>query len=399
MLKRLAIITTHPIQYYAPIFRQLGKGGAIAIKVFYTWPQSQKGQYDPGFGKTVEWDVPLLDGYEYTFVENTAKKPTSSSFWGIHNPTLIEEIAEWEPDALLVFSWSYRSNIAVLRYFKGKIPIFFRGDSHLLDEVPGLRTALRRTVLSWVYRHVDFVFYVGENNRQYFLKHGVKPGQLILAPHVVDNNRFAAGAAHYEENAVKWRSELAIPGNALVYVYAGKLAPKKDPHLLLRVFTELSSKISYLVIVGNGPMESELKESYQHHPRIRFVDFQNQSQMPVVYRLGDVFVLPSRGPAETWGLAVNEAMACSRPVVASNKVGGAVDLIKPGRNGYIFEAGNAASLKETLEALEEKSLTVIKAMGAESSEIIKSWSLENLVHCLEQGVLTGLQASPEVLQD
>ncbi len=116
---KLAVVTTHPIQYYAPIFQELAARKNINLKVFYTWPQSQQAKFDPGFGKTVEWDVPLLEGYSYTFVENVAKNPGSHGFWGIYNPTLVGEIEAWQPDALLVFSWSYRSNLGVLWHFKG----------------------------------------------------------------------------------------------------------------------------------------------------------------------------------------------------------------------------------------------------------------------------------------
>ena len=75
---KLAIVTTHPIQYNAPWFRLLAKEPGVEIKVFYTWEQSKNNdKYDPGFGRMVEWDIPLLEGYEYTFVKNTSTSPGS----------------------------------------------------------------------------------------------------------------------------------------------------------------------------------------------------------------------------------------------------------------------------------------------------------------------------------
>ncbi len=392
---KLAVVTTHPIQYYAPIFRALAVRDHIHLQVFYTWPQSQQAKYDPGFGKTVEWDVPLLEGYSYSFVPNVAKNPGSHGFWGIQNPTLVKEISAWRPDALLVFSWSYRSNLAVLRHFKGKVPIFFRGDSHLLDETPGLKTQLRRNLLRWVYSHIDYAFYVGGNNHQYFLKHGLKPSQLLHAPHVVDNARFGENAPFAEEAALVWRTQLGIPSDAVVFLYAAKLEPKKDPALLLRAFTELTDPSAYLVIVGNGPLEADLKKQYATHSRIRFIEFQNQSRMPQVYRLGDVFVLPSRGPAETWGLAVNEAMACGLAIVASDRVGSAADLIEQGRNGYIFRAGQYKALKKTLAQLMQDR-TLLPEMGQTSLRMIQNWSLESVVSSLERGVLQGIKAQRQL---
>jgi glycosyltransferase involved in cell wall biosynthesis len=66
--------------------------------------------------------------------------------------------------------------------------------------------------------------------------------------------------------------------------------------------------------------------------------------MPVVYQLCDVFVLPSTGPGESWGLAVNEAMAAGKPVIVSDKCGCAVDLVVNGKNGFTFIAGDINDL-------------------------------------------------------
>ena len=104
-MKKLAIISSHPIQYNAPLFELLHRNGKVRIKVFYTWGKNVlKEKFDPGFGKVIEWDIPLLDGYEYTFVKNKSKKPGSHHFKGIINPTLIREIKEWEADALCAIS-------------------------------------------------------------------------------------------------------------------------------------------------------------------------------------------------------------------------------------------------------------------------------------------------------
>ena len=134
-MKRLAIITTHPIQYNAPWFKLLSQRKNIHIKVFYTWGQIENtAKFDPGFGKEISWDIPLLEGYEYTFVTNTSKDPGSHHFNGIINPSLVDDIESWNADAILIFGWSFKSHLKVLRYFKGKKTNIFRGDSNLLDE-------------------------------------------------------------------------------------------------------------------------------------------------------------------------------------------------------------------------------------------------------------------------
>lgn len=381
-MKRLAIVTSHPIQYNAPWFRLLAASGKLAIKVFYTWEQSQTGpKYDPGFGRVIEWDIPLLDGYEYCFVKNTSTEPGSHHFKGIVNPTLVQEIKEYQPDAILVFGWSFKSHLQCLRYFHGKIPVLFRGDSTLLDEKPGLRLFARRIFLRWVYSQVDVALYTGENNKQYFEKHGVHGRRLVFAPHAIDNARFGSNHQQYEQEACLWRKELGIAETDLVVLFAGKLEQKKNPRLLIDIAAGMKSENVKFLIVGNGKQEEMLKQAAAGDKRIIFLDFQNQQRMPVLYRLGNVFILPSTGPGETWGLAVNEAMACSRAVIVSDKTGCAPDLVSEGENGIVFSPNDSGKCIAFLESLLADPLKVLK-LGSNSARIISAYSYENIVDAI-----------------
>src|SRR6202000_144845 len=117
-MKKLAIVTTHPIQYNAPLFKILQERKIIELKVFYTWGSTVlENKYDPGFKKNVAWDIPLLDGYDYEFLENISTHKGSHHFKGIINPAIIERIESYNPDAVLVFGWSFASHLKVIRYF------------------------------------------------------------------------------------------------------------------------------------------------------------------------------------------------------------------------------------------------------------------------------------------
>ena len=184
--------------------------------VYYTWGEKAKVKFDPGFGATIAWDIPLLEGYPFTWVGNTAEDPGSHHFKGIINPDLIQQVKDWKPDAILIFGWAYQSHLKCLRYFKGRLLVYFRGDSTLLDEPNGLRKIFRSLFLNWVYKHVDCAFYTGLNNKDYFKKHGLKDTQLIFAPHAVDNDRFSADRS---EDAAALRKQLNIgEGDILVVI-------------------------------------------------------------------------------------------------------------------------------------------------------------------------------------
>ncbi|GAA3975260.1 glycosyltransferase family 4 protein [Mucilaginibacter dorajii] len=375
---RLAIITTHPIQYYAPVFKLLHEKQEISIKVFYTWGEKALEKFDPGFGKTIAWDIPVLEGYPYEWVKNTSTKPGSHHFKGIINPHLITQIEVWQADAILVFGWAYHSHLKALRYFKNKIPVYFRGDSTLLDTKKGIKSVLRSLFLKWVYRHVDHAFYVGANNKAYFKKHGLKEWQLSFAPHAIDNERFAADRT---TEAVQLRKNLGIdPGDTLV-LFAGKLEDKKSPGLLLDAFITLKAPKTHLLFVGNGILEIELKTNASKNHNVHFMEFQNQSVMPVIYLACDLFCLPSKGPGETWGLAVNEAMAAGKPVLVSDKCGCAIDLVT-NNNGIIFNSENVEDLTLNLQKLLGDH-SLLNKYGMESKALIKEWSFANIAVVIE----------------
>jgi glycosyltransferase involved in cell wall biosynthesis len=383
--KKLAIITSHPIQYNAPVFKLLTERGLIECRVFYSWGKSAiENKYDPGFGKIVKWDIPLLDGYAYEFLENVSRHQGSDHFRGIINPDIVERINAYDPDAILVFGWAFQSHLKVLRHFGKKKTIIFRGDSTLLDKTTFLRREARLLFLKWVYTHIDYALYVGSNNYRYFKKMGVKQDRLLYAPHAIDNNRFSGSGDEYEQRAIDLRKEMGIDPHEIVFLYAGKLEDKKDVRLLLQTFMqfELYNR-AQLVIVGNGGIEKDLKVLYKRIPGIHFKDFQNQSMMPVIYRLADVYVLPSKGPGDTWGLAVNEAMACGRAVLVSDKCGCAVDLVEEGYNGFTFVSGNMDDLRAKLNILIELGKEGLRVMGKNSQSKIMDFSFEKFCRVTE----------------
>lgn len=334
-MKKIAIISSHPIQYNAPFFELLAQHPKIDLLVFYTWGvKALTNKFDPHFGRVIEWDIPLLRGYKYHFSKNISKNPGSDHFTGIITPNLIQEIEDFNPDAIWVWGWSFQSHLKVMRYFKGKIPVWFRGDSIIGETSNSFKTVARKWVLTWVYKHIDKAFYVGQRNKEYYLEFGLNKSQLIKAHHSIDNNRFSAPSVNDEVVLKNLKQELEIKENDFVILFAGKLEPRKNPSFLESLGKRIDQEEIKLVIVGNGPLETQLKLELDQSKNVKFLDFQNQTQMPIIYRLANLYLLPSL--SETWGLGMNEALACGIPVAASKHCGGAADLINQ-KNGFIFD--------------------------------------------------------------
>ena len=151
---KITIVSTHPIQYNAPWFKLLSEREGVELLVLYTWSQASQSVEDKEFGLNITWDIPLLKGYAYEFVENHSKKPGVHHFFGIRNPELTIKINRFNPNVIIVFGWNFASHFKVMKHFHGKIPIWFRGDSTTLNDHGWLKPLVRRSVLSFIYRYV-----------------------------------------------------------------------------------------------------------------------------------------------------------------------------------------------------------------------------------------------------
>jgi glycosyltransferase involved in cell wall biosynthesis len=340
---RLAIILSHPVQYYSPWFRWLKANTPLEFKVFYLWDFGITTRRDVEFGTSFKWDVDLLSGYEHEFVPNRARDPGTHHFNGLDNPTLRQRLRAWRPAAILLFGYAYRSHLGVI--LRPPAPLIFRGDSHLLGHAPSL---LKRIILRRLYARFAAVTYVGAANRDYFLSFGVPESRLHFAPHGVDDSLFARTAA-VTAAAAALRGELGL-GSRRVILFAGKFLPAKQPVELLEAFLALAPADAALVFVGDGPERPALESRAAQRPDcvVRFLPFANQTEMPARYALAELFVLPSRGLYETWGLAVNEAMHLGVPCLVSDRVGCQRDLVTEGETGWVFSAADPAALPAAL---------------------------------------------------
>jgi glycosyltransferase involved in cell wall biosynthesis len=386
-MKKIAIITSHPIQYYAPWFQYLTTAKEIKIKVFYLWDFGVTQQVDAGFQQTIQWDIPLLTGYDHEFVPNTSSNPGTQHFWGLQNPTLQQQVNVYQPDAVLLLCYNYASIYRFLWQWPAQqIPLLFRGDSHRLLPRYGLKERLRRQLITLIYQRFAAFLYVGTANQDYFRYHGASPEQLFFSPHAIDNDRFFTQSEAAEHQAQNWKQKLGIPANHAVILFAGKFEDKKRPLDLLQAYLQANLLNVSLLFTGAGPLEAELRSNAASHPNIYFAPFQNQSMMPRTYAIADVFVLPSYGSGETWGLAINEAMCMARPVITSTHVGCTQDLVNPYKNGLVFPAGDVAALSKCLQKAFANP-TQLKSWGAESHRIVSAYSYAQTTQGLKEALM------------
>lgn len=347
---RLGILASHPIQYHAPLFRALA--ARMDVQVYFGHRQTAEQQAAAGFGVPFEWDVDLLSGYASEFLPNRAATPGVDRFFDCDTPDVIARIRRERFDAFLVTGWNLKSFWQAIGACRTSgTPVMVRGDSQLATPRTLLQRLRNEVTHRAMLRSFDGFLVVGELNREYLRHYGVPSHRLFDAPHFVDNDWFAAHAAQARPARDALRASLGFRPETPLLLFAGKLIPKKRPLDVVLALDALHGKRPDvgLVIVGSGPLEAELRTAVAERDLpVAFAGFKNQSELPAYYALADLLVLPSDG-GETWGLVVNEAMACGLPAVVSNVVGCGPDLVHDGATGARFPVGDVAALARAIE--------------------------------------------------
>ena len=350
-MKRLGVLASHPIQYQAPLFRELAK--RFELEVFYAHRQSSADQARADFGVEFEWDVDLLEGYSHEFLRNVARRPDVSRFAGCDTPEVGGRIEGGGFDAFLVTGWYLKSHWQAIRACRRQGgPVMARGDSTLGARRGVFRRILGSIARRRIVRQFDALLYVGVRNREYLEAAGVREGSLFFSPHCVDNVWFRKPEQLGADESRTRRAQLGGSTSARVLVFVGKLTETKRPEDLLRAAALLRSRglEAVVLIVGRGPLEATLGELARSlEVVVEFAGFRNQSELPAIYAAADLLVLPSA--SETWGLVVNEAMACGCPAAVSEAVGCAPDLVEPGETGERFPVGDVVALASAMERI------------------------------------------------
>ena len=389
-VSRIAVLNSHPIQYFAPLYRYLNTDPDFEITALYLSDLSIRGGADPGFGRTVKWDVDLLDGYRAVFLGNASKRDPGG-FWSLVAPEVCTEIRSGHYDALWLHGHNYAANLLALLTAKiSGLPVLMRSETHLGLRRSAIKAAVRRPTLGSLYSLCDRFLAIGSNNAAFYRAMGVLEREIFFVPYSVDNDRFIQASTLSVAERGRARSEYDIPVNQPVVLYAAKFTARKRPQDLLYAVEKLRSRGCdgfTVVMAGSGELEGVLKE-FCHRKSLSnviFTGFINQSDLPTLYGISDIFVLPSEN--EPWGLAVNEAMCAGLPIVVTREVGCVADLVEDGVNGYAMETGDIEGLSVALETL-IRDQNLRHRLGAASRERIQQWGFKQCLTGLKQAVLS-----------
>jgi glycosyltransferase involved in cell wall biosynthesis len=376
---RVLIVSSHPIQYASANFQEMARHPRFDLKVVYCSLHGAEPALDPEFGTTVQWDIPLLDGYDWVQVPNRGNN--GDSFWALWNPGLWKLIRAGQFDAVLCYL-SYRYSSFWISYFASKLTgsVFLFGcDQHSLLSRDGRAWKSWLKKLGWplLYSLADQVTVSSNPARSLILSLGVPEQDVTLVPLAVDNGWWEAQLGKVDRAAS--RATWGANSQTSVVLFCAKLQPWKRPMDILRAFAQADLLDAILVYAGEGAQRQELEREATAlgvGKRVRFLGFVNQSQLPAVYAAADLMVLPSE--YEPFGVVVNEASCCACPVVASDRVGAAIDLIAPVDSGLIYPCGDLRALSTLLSEL-CRDHGRLRELGWAAKRRMGSWSPHDTV--------------------
>jgi glycosyltransferase involved in cell wall biosynthesis len=340
MREKLMVLTTHPIQYITPWYKELQVSLECDFKVLFLNEPLPKDQ-GIGFGLEFEWDLPLRSGYC-----NDVICPKGHKLNLIHLCfKLLKYLKKEKPSILLVTGWNHPALIFAIFLSKIlRIKLLIRGESNDLRKRSFVKKIFHKVILS----RADGFLKIGTANERFYLKNGIQSNQIFDGCYFV-NNKSLQNSIDTHSNKILLRTSLGIDSNDLVLLFVGKFVEFKQPLLLIKAAAEVKKihKNISVLFVGSGELEYKMNSlAEQLNISVYFTGFLNQNELWKGYLMADIFVLPSNSE-ETWGLVTNEAMLFGLPVLVSNQIGSAEDLVYSSKMGRVFNP-NKNDLTETI---------------------------------------------------
>ncbi|MFK8184207.1 MAG: glycosyltransferase family 4 protein [Phormidesmis sp.] len=373
---KLGILSTHPIQYYVPLYRYLTAQEGLDLTVFYAH-QPSAAQLGVGFNIAFKWDVDLTSGYNHVWLKNESKEPHLQTFEGCDTPEIKNIISREQFDAFLVLGWYTKSMWQAMRAcWQTQTPIFVRGDSHLRLPLPYYKKLIKKITYPRFIKRFSGCFAVGKWSADYFTYYRAK--QVIHSPHFVDGDWFRQQLDKNRSSASAIRDAWSLHPDETTFLFVGKFEEEKRPLDFLCAIEKLlanlpsGEKIRGLM-VGDGLLRRACESFCQEKDLpVTFTGFLNQTEMPKAYLVADVIVLPSN--SETWGLVINEAMSCGLPAIVSDHVGCGPDLVFNNQTGFIYPLGDVQALSRHMLTLSQKS--VAHEMGHMAKAHVAQYSVK-----------------------
>jgi glycosyltransferase involved in cell wall biosynthesis len=384
-MKKLTLVISHPIQYHAPLYTRIAQRGLFDLHVIYHNDRGVRTYFDPMANATVAYDNNLLDGYSHEFMTQGDPQGWAQKLKHATLPGLEERILASHPSAVYFHGYSHFSHVrAAFRLERAGVRIFLRGENE--DVIPRTRwrLLLREIFLKQAFQRCAAFLWIGEENRNFYMRRGVPPHKLYFVPYSADNTYFGINLSEQERTAIRQKvcRKHSIDPASVIFVNICKHRIEKRPMDLIRAFVQAQGKLAghhaaTLLMVGDGPENAAMRQAVTASGvgGVCFTGFVKQSEMRELLLASDYCVNPGEEP---WGCTFNEALPAGLGLISSDRVVGWPDMVRIGENGFIHRCGCVDSLAALLTQCARNPQWRTK-FAANSREIARLYSYDTCV--------------------
>lgn len=396
-LPRVAVVNSHPIQHFAPLWAAAHRLGSLELKVFYCTDWGVREYADPGFGKTFRWDVELLSGYDFEFLP-IAERPAELGFRQVDNPLVGAALTRFRPDVLVLFGYGTMTNWRALAWARrhGARVLLYSDSERKHRRSWGVQAA-KELVVRFFFAGADGAMPVGNCNAEYYRHYGLPSDVLFPCPLPVDGDRFGAAVERRDALRAELRRVLEIGAEEFVFASVGKYIARKRHADCVWAFSQMPRALrdkSRLLLIGDGPLRPQLEKlAAKAGGRVMLTGFVNQSRMPAYFAAADALLVASEHDPHP--LVVTEGLFFGLPVIASDQIGciGPDDTVRPGHNGWVVSCGNTFELAAAMRRLMEDG-DQYNLFSEASRRIAISQDTKAAARCLEDAVRRVLSMPP-----
>jgi glycosyltransferase involved in cell wall biosynthesis len=367
---RVGVITEIPTPYRLPMYERLAARSDIDLEVLFCAAEEPDRPWRANSGLA---KVPhrFMRGWAPTI------RTRRNTFVYEINRDVLRILRRARYDAIVIGGYSVFAEQAAIIWARASgTPYLLHSESHAHKARGSLKLLAKSMLVPQFVAHAAAGLAVGTLAAEYLESYGLPREQIRLVPNTIDVDAYASVAAATRADATTVRARYDLPPRYLFY--AGRLVEVKGIRELLVAHRNLGPTAPPLLIAGDGPLRTEVSAA----ENVRWLGFRQPNELNELFALADRTIVPSL--SEPWGVVVNEALASGSPVIATDAVGAAHDLVREGVNGAIVPTGDVTALTRALSRVMPP---LNPAEGA-----IKRWDYSFAVEGFVEGVRLALGA-------
>ncbi len=361
-MKKLAVVLSHPIQHFCPMYANWAKNSEIHLKVFFISNVGSVGYFDSDFNVNVQWANLYLNEFDHIFLNGDNSVSIDENLDALN---LESELDSYNPDVVIQYGHIYRFNKRLRLWARRmNVKLGYVSDSELSSSKKKhiFKNVIKRVFYTLYFLRVDFVLSVGDSNEEFYLKCKVPRNKIIRMNFSIDVRNYDKQFPQKKMLGKALRESLGIHENDLVLSVVGKLVEWKSQIDLIKLLQLLENsypEIRYnLLIAGSGPMEMKLRNMALNlkSNKVHFMGFVQPINLIDVYAATDIYVHPAK--KEPHSLAISEAIYMGNPIILADTCGsyGPTDDVIPGENGFVYKHGDIRELLKFIRCLSDLEL-------------------------------------------